>query len=33
MLPMFRSGDAEVTRQVDDSRSSLKRFAASFRWK
>jgi hypothetical protein len=32
MLPMFRSGDAEVTRQVDDSRSSLKRFAASFRW-
>lgn len=33
MLPMFRTSDAEITRQVEDSRSSLKRFAASFRWK
>jgi hypothetical protein len=33
MQPMFRAGDAEVARVVEDSRSSLKRFAASFRWK
>ncbi|RYD64160.1 MAG: hypothetical protein EOP83_10455 [Verrucomicrobiaceae bacterium] len=33
MQPMFRTSDAEITRQVEDSRSSLKRFAASFRWK
>jgi len=33
MQPMFRTSDAEVTRTVEDSRSSLKRFAASFRWK
>jgi hypothetical protein len=33
MQPMFRTGDAEVARQLEDSRSSLKRFAASFRFK
>ena len=33
MEPMFRTSDAEVTRRLESSRSSLKRFAASFRWR
>ena len=33
MEPMLGSSDTTMTRTVDSSRSSLKRFAASFRWK